>query len=228
MVIDLLVTHTFGRLAGVQALLDVLKTALPESERLETEALKRLAEAHGWPFGEFVAQEQILAEKFQFWLSRFTAYSVVTLLYAVLEVQLNASAERAYVEKKSPFSPGDIKGRGIEASALYLRKLGVYDVGQDQSWPMLCDLRDLRNLIVHRVGVEGKTEQHRKTAEELAAKYSDDIKFPSGLGSVYGEVWISISFCDRFIQAVENVFDRLFDAFGLPPRFSRREPERAG
>jgi hypothetical protein len=228
MVIDFLVTHTFGRLAGVQALLDLLKAALPDSERLENEALRQIAEAQDWPFEEFAVQGHIIAEKFHFWLPRYTAYSVVTLLYGVLEAQLNACAERAYSEKKARFSPSDVRERGIEGSASYLRRVGVYDVRQDEAWPTLCDLRSLRNLIVHRVGAKGDTEQHRKTAERLAAKYRDDITFPNGLGPVYGEVWVSIPLCDRFIVIVEGVFDRVFDSIGLPPRYSRRLDPSAG
>lgn len=222
MVIDLLVAHTFGRLAGVQALLEVLKQALPEAEKLETEALRKMAETQNWPFEEFVTQGQIISEKFHWWLPRLTAYSVLTLLYAVLEAQLNACAERACFEMKAPFGPADIRGRGIEGSALYLRKLGFYDLRQDEAWPTLCDLRELRNLIVHRVGAEGDTEQHRSTAARLARKFEDDIKFPNGLGPFYGEVWVSISLCELWISQVEAVFDRVFNALGVPPRYSKR------
>jgi len=222
MVIDLLVAHTFGRLAGVQAFLDVLRTALPESERLETEALRQIAESQGWAFSEFATEGQIIAEKFHWWLPRFTSYSVLTLLYAVLEVQLNACAERARLEKSAAFAPGGIRGRGIEASALYLRRVGVYDLRQDEAWHMLCDLRDLRNLVVHRVGAEGDTEEHRKTAKRLAARFKEDIKFPDGLGPFYGEVWVSIPLCERWIATVEAVFDRVFGGLGVPPRYSKR------
>ena len=80
-----LVLQTFGRLAGIRSLLEVLDQAIPESEWSENEALKERAEDEKWGFADFDVEQQVLDERFRFWLPRYTAYSVVTLLYAVLE-----------------------------------------------------------------------------------------------------------------------------------------------
>ena len=85
-----LVAQTFGRLAGISALLELLDGSMPESEWAENEELKQRAEEENWEFWEFDVERQVLEERFQFWLPRFTAYSVVTLLYTVVEVQLAA------------------------------------------------------------------------------------------------------------------------------------------
>ncbi len=93
--IDILVLQTFGRLAGISSFLDVLGRALPKSEWSDNEALKQKAEHENWEYSDFDVKRQVLDERFRFWLPRFTAYSVMTLLYTVLETQLAACAKRA-------------------------------------------------------------------------------------------------------------------------------------
>ena len=72
-------------LAGVSALLRILVEAVPEYEKRERTALRELAERQGFDFGEYDVARKILDSRFGFWLPRFAAYSVVTLVYAVLE-----------------------------------------------------------------------------------------------------------------------------------------------
>lgn len=223
-----LVLQTFGRLSGVRAFLDVLDRALPESEWADNEALKQQAEAEDWEFGDFDVERQILDERFQFWLPRFTTYSVVTLLFTVVETQLAACAERACLQKEARFRPTDVRGQGIEAAALYLERVGAYEVRRDSSWQTICDLRDLRHLIVHRAGTKGQSEEHHHTAQRLAKEYSGRIVFPDSDWSWHGEVWISIPLCRDFIDVVEGFFDRVFEALELPPRYKARTANGAG
>lgn len=222
MKLDVLVLQTFGRLAGVREFLKLVDRALPESEWSDNEALKARAELEDWEHDDFDVERQVLDERFQFWLPRFSSYSVVTLLYTVVEVQLASAAQRVAAESKSSFQPTDVRGRGIDAAALYLARLGVLDVRQDPAWRTVSDLRDLRHIIVHRAGTKGQSEEHRRTARRLAGSYKGRIEFPDSDWSWYGEVWISIPVCREFIEAVEGLFDRLFDAMKLPPRYERR------
>ena len=219
---DILVLQTFGRLSGLREFLEHADRALPESEWSENEALRVKAEQEAWEYDDFDVERQILDERFNFWLPRFTAYSVVTLLYTILEVQLASAAQRAAATSKASFQPSDVRGRGIESTALYLTRLGVYDVHHDPAWSSISDLRDLRHLIVHRAGTKGQSEDHRRTAKRLAESYKGRIEFPDGDWSWYGEVWISIPVCRDFLGNVEAFFDRLFDAMQLPPRYQRR------
>jgi hypothetical protein len=228
MKIDTLVLQTFGRLAGVRAFLELLDKAMPESEWHENEALKTSAEEQAWEYADFDVERQILDERFGFWLPRFTSYSVITLLHTVLETQLLAAGSRAHLQKQTLFQPNDVRGRGIDAAALYLSRLGVYDVRQDLAWPTICDLRDLRHLIVHRAGTKGQSDEHRKTAQRLARAYVGRLQFPDSDWTWYGEVWISIPMCRELIVVVEGFFDRVFDAMGLPPRYQRRNAAPSG
>ena len=140
--IDPLRLKTAERLAGVRALLNLLEKAVPEHEERERTALREIAQKQDFGFDEYDVERQILDGRFGFWLPRFAAYSVVTLLYAVLEVQLFECAGRARRRMESPFGPEDIKGRGIEAAATWLTTSGASDVKQDEAWSTLTDLRN--------------------------------------------------------------------------------------
>ena len=162
---DLLQIRAAERLAAVRALLRLLEEAMQHYEERERTALRELAAEQDFDFDEYDIRRQSIDGKFRFWLPRFAAYSVVALLYSVLEVQLHECARRAQHRLKSPFGPNDIKGRGIEAAAEYLTKSDVSDVRHDEAWSTLIDLRDLRNLIAHRAGTSGK--KHEKIVNRL-------------------------------------------------------------
>ena len=98
----------------------------------------------------------------------------------------------------------------------------MYDIRHDAAWQKICDLRDLRHLIVHRAGTKGESEEHRRTAQRLANAYKGGVVFPESEWSWYGEVWVSIRLCRDLIETVEGFFDRVFDALNLPPRYPRR------
>ena len=225
---SVLVLETFGRLSGVRSFVDLLDRSLPESEWNENEELKRKAEDGNWDFADFDVERQALDDRFQFWLPRYTAYSAVTLLYTVLETQLAACARLAATQRTASFQPTDMRGHGIESTVLYLTRVGVFDARADSAWQSICDLRDLRHLIVHRAGTKGQSDEHRKTAQRLAAASGGRIVFPESDWSWYGEVWISIPLCRELIETVEDFFDRVFAALGLPPRFKARAANTAG
>lgn len=223
-----LVAQTFGRLAGISALLELLGRSIPESKWAENEELKRKAEEEGWSYEDFDVERQILEERFKFWLPRFTTYSVVTLLYTVVETQLAACARHAESDRKAQFALTDVRGHGVEAAVLYLTKVGAFNAKHDAAWKTICDLRDLRHLIVHRAGTKGQSEKHRQTARRLANDYPKRIVFPNSDWSWYGEVWISIPLCQEFITTIEEFFDRVFAVLDLPPRFTPPPAEDVG
>ena len=129
---------------------------------------------------------------------------------------------------KAQFALTDVRGRGVEAAVLYLEKVGAFNAKRDAAWKTICDLRDLRHLIVHRAGTKGQSEEHRKTARRLANGYPKRIVFPNSDWSWYGEVWISIPLCQEFITTIEEFFDRVFAALDLPPRFKPPPAEDVG
>ena len=64
MLLSPLVAQTFGRLAGISALLELLGRSIPESKWAENEELKRKAEEEGWKYEDFDVERQILEERF--------------------------------------------------------------------------------------------------------------------------------------------------------------------
>ena len=93
---------------------------------------------------------------------------------------------------------------------MYLKKLKAYDFKQDNEWNMLCDLRDLRNIIAHRMGSKGHPEKQRKRIKHLSEKYPGDLTFADNFWE--DEMWISSSLCRRFTDAVERVLNRVIKA----------------
>ena len=79
---------TAPRIAGVRALLHLLQDAVPEYAEREYSDLKRTAREQGFEAGEYFMERDILEDKFNVWLPRFAAYSVITMLWAVVEAQL--------------------------------------------------------------------------------------------------------------------------------------------
>ena len=223
---DLLEIKTAERLAGVRSLLCLLEQAVPEYGERERAALLEIVQRQGFDFEEYEAERQTLDGRFGFWLPRFAAYSVVTLLYAVLEAQLFECAERAQRRMGSPFGPKDIKGHGIEAAATWLTKSGALDVKQGETWSTLTDLRELRNLIAHRVGTSGRIEEHRKTVARLLQKYRGHLEVEKTPMDWWSEVWISMDLCRRFTDEVEGFLGRVLSAVNRLPRSEvSKEPE---
>ena len=102
---DLLEIESAERLAAVRALLQLLDEAIPEYEDRERTSLRELVAKRNLDFDEYDIKRQILDNRFRFWLPRFAAYSVLTLLYSVLEVQLHGCARRVQKNLESPFGP---------------------------------------------------------------------------------------------------------------------------
>jgi len=217
--IDFLVLETFQRLFGVLSLCNLLDKTIPEAELEETTALREMAEGGGWDYGEYQGELQGLEAKFRHWMPRLSAYSVVILLYSVLETQLAAYAERLGRSKKSAFRLKDAKGKGIEQAKLFLLRVSAIDIGSDPSWERLTHLQKLRNFIVHQGGKLDESEEQRQTVYQLLRSYKGKLAFPEE-GKLYGfgEIWVSMPLCRMFIQEVEGFFERLFKAAGFPDR----------
>ena len=217
--INALVLETFQRLFGVTAFLEVVDKAIPQAEWHEREDLRRLAEEENWDFGDYDVQSQVLDEKFGHWLPRLAAYSLIMLLDSIVETQLFAFAERLGRKKGSNFQVKDMKGRGLEPAALYVKRVAPeLDVGKDPAWEDIRNLEKLRNIIVHRGGTRGKSEEQQKQTRELVQAYPGKLLLPVTADTIYGEIWVSLSLCRDFAAKIEDFFKRVFKAAGLPDR----------
>jgi hypothetical protein len=185
---------------------------IPEVEQQERQVLKKMAAEHGWDFGDYDVERQILDEKFGRWIPTLASYAVVILLYSVVETQLNALAERVGVMHNSRFRLKDVAGRGIERAALYLKRAAALEIKDDSAWPHLLNLQALRNVIAHSggrvVGLDGNQKR------SLTAAYPGDLHFQEH-GETRQEIRISMILCRTLAQHTEEFFERIFKAAGL-------------
>jgi hypothetical protein len=212
--IDPLVAETLDRLVGMTAFLEAMDKAIPEVEWQEREALKEMADAQNWDFGDFSVERQMLDEKFGRWIPTLAAYSVVILLHSAVEAQMDSFAERVGSAQGSTFGLHDTAGRGIERAALYLKKVAGLSVKDDPAWPHLQNMQKLRNVIAHRSGKWAGTDAER---ERLLLAYPGKLGFRDR-SLTRQELWISMNLCREFAQHTEGFFKRIFQTAGLPDK----------
>ncbi len=184
---------------------------MSEFDKRENNELLRLAQDLNFDASEYFMERQILDDKFQVWLPRYAAYSIILLLHTVLEVQLSACARYAAKRANADF-PQKKKGSGVRAAVNYLADLNVHDATRDDEWTLVEDLCKLRNIIAHRAGTKGHAKKHQRVATELAAKHGNDLTFPDPNKDWPQEAWVSLPFCNRCADAVEALLEKVVAA----------------
>jgi hypothetical protein len=212
-----LVIETFGRLHGALAFLETMNAGIPALEEKQHRYLEQLAKDGGWDYGDYTAERDTLDHDFHTWIPIFVAYSVTVLLYSIVETQLCAFAEYVGKNSGSKLRVEDMAGKGIERSALYLKRGLSIDVKTDPAWSRLKDLQSLRNIIVHRGGKPSQSQEHQKAMDSLIGKYPKalDLRNTNGF---HEQIWMSMSLCRDFAQHIGECFERVFVASGLPNR----------
>lgn len=102
------------------------------------------------------------------------------------------------------FTPDDMRGSGIEAYATYLAKSEVYNAKGDEAWPLMRDLRDLRNLIVHGAG----TPSRQSTVNRLKQNLKEGFEYSREKSNWWNEIWVSLELCQQFTVEVEEFAER--------------------
>jgi len=111
----------------------------------------------------------------------------------------------------------DMAGKGIDRSALYLKRGLSIDVTTDLAWSRLRDLKSLRDIIVHRGGKSGESQEHQKTVDSLIGKYPEALELRNTDG-FHEQIWMSMNLCRDLAQHISDFFERVFLASGLPNR----------
>jgi hypothetical protein len=176
------------------------------------------AKEGGWESDDYFAERNILDQTFETWIPIFAAYSVTVLLYSIVETQLCAFAEYVGKNSGSNLRVKDMAGKGIERSALYLKRgLSIIDVTADPVWGRLRDLQSLRDIIVHRGGKRGESQEHQRAMDSLIGKYPGALELRNTDG-FHKQIWMSLNLCRDFAQNISEFFERVFKASGLPNR----------
>lgn len=180
-------TITTGeRLSGVKDLLELLQGALPVFEERALLELSEDASRLRYEAAEYFLERDILHAKYKEYLPRFAAFAVVTVLHAVLEVQLHECVLHV-CRRTGAIRPRPSK-RGNHVR-FYLRWLeqhaGVTPI-QRSDRNKLDHLRQLRNNIAHKLGRRSEDGDHYGSAS---------------LESV------PLASCEDYIALVERVLD---------------------
>ena len=108
MSINFFALRVFSELFEVSAFIEMFDNTLPASECRADEALRQLAEEEQWDFNEYQVERDQLAANYRLSFPRLAAYSVVVILYSVVETRLLAIAER--IGRDSAFRVQDMGG----------------------------------------------------------------------------------------------------------------------
>jgi hypothetical protein len=220
---NFLAGDTFARLEGVQALIEHAANSIPEMERQAQEALKDLAENEDWDFGDYSVEKYILESNYGHWVPKYAGYSSLVLLCSIVETQLLACAEHIVEDRNFAFRTREIKGSALESPVRVISALTSVNAAKDVAWPHLKDLQSLRNIIVHRGGVRGNTEQHQNEFDELLVRHPDRISKIHDMWSG-DSLWIPMRTCQFFALEIRQFFKRLFENLGLPSKGVTHEP----
>lgn len=206
---------------GMKAFLDRIGPAVSETAALEAaDELKKRAESEGWEADEYFGADDVLREQFEHWLPKISAYSVIILLHSLVETQLDAYARRLRRERDLVLELRDIHGRGFEQAKTYITKVARLEIAADLGWHELSNLQKIRNIIVHRRGLEGDLADQQKMVRRLLKEYPKDLSLraPEALGLVNKngqELVATFRLCSHFLNEIEAFFARLCQAAGF-------------
>ena len=207
---EAVVFDTLGWIWGIRSCIDEIKRSLPEAEKRERVSLERIAGEFGWDYESYSEKESGIDSKFEYWIPRIAAYSIIALLHALLETQLRALADRLCKMRGESLKPKDMHGDPVQKSKVYLTKVVGLRVGEHPAWQKLQDLEKLRHVIVHRRGLIPTDNRERKKMQKVIDKY------PGQLSEHGGELRISLDLCSHFLNSIEDFFRQLFRESGLP------------
>jgi hypothetical protein len=112
--------------------------------------------------------------------------SALITLYSFFEHELEGLCDLYKAEKGFDIDVSDMRSKGIDRAALYLRKVARLDVHQaSQEWIAIKNIQVLRNLVVHRNGQVSESRdkplvQFVKAVSTLTWKPGGEIVFESG------------------------------------------------
>ena len=192
-----------GRVVGTRAFVAALDAAVPQAHLAAGSALRAWAEAQGLDAAEYFSERDVLEEQHKWWVPRLAAYSAIVAVHSLVEAELFACADRLRAGLKSP------KRRGLDrARASFMRATAV-DVTEDDTWPDMLRLEELRNIVVHRGGNVEQSDNDRKVVARLQKVYDSKLWLVKR-SQLHGEyVHVTPTLCTEFAEKAEVLFRRL-------------------
>lgn len=212
---NLFVMDTFARLQGVETFLQALREGMPTLKESALRNLEQRATEGQWDYGDFATEESIIAGHFETWVPAFAAYSIIILLYSIIETQLSAFADHVGCSRGSNLRVKDMSRKGIDQSAKYMKLILSIDLKDDPDWGMLKDLQRFRNFIAHRNGK--RDPGSNGDFDEFVGRYKGaEFRKVDGFGYC-DQIWISLDICSRFVNSAQRLFNRVFKIANLAP-----------
>ena len=90
-----------------------------------------------------------LQDIFEYYYPNLERRSLLIILFSFLERQLDQLCHLFADEKKISIGLGDLRGKGIDRSRLYLQKVIGLPLGSSLIWQEIKRLQRVRNLVVH-------------------------------------------------------------------------------
>jgi hypothetical protein len=206
---------TLGWISSVRAYLEEIETIMPSAKHRAINHLSETAKRESWDAATFELETAILESNFDDHFPRLLRYSIVTLLHTVVETQMFRLADYLRRKQGLALTVKDFRGTGIKRTKLYLHKVVGLNVADDPAWKKLCDLNDLRDIIVHRGGLQGPNKNQQKEVRRLINEYNGGLSLLGPEESPDSEIEVSLDFCRCFLDTIEQFFRRLFQKAGM-------------
>jgi len=174
-------------------------------------------------YGEFSLLEDQHEITYDMFFANFFRYSVVVLVYLILEDHLNKFCLALYKEKKLSKPPP--KRGSIYKYERYIQRVHL---SYDQSvWDFISDLRYIRNCIVHASGNVSRREPEERSELDTIVKKDIGIHIggelaPYRLKPLYlddDSIIVEPRYCETIINSLTTLFETLCKAAGLQLEF---------
>jgi hypothetical protein len=209
------VIGTKAWLHGLEDYLQKISALMKVHHPLDAEELKRTAEDSGLPWEDYDSKRQELDSQYLFTFPRILSFSMITLLYTVLERRLTVLADYLRWRDGHALRLVEFRGDLLRRSATYYRKVLNIRLTDDPAWPELRDLEFLRHCIVHKGGVIGTDKESRSRLAGLQARFSSALTLFEGLGQSDAEIDLKAEVCAHYIHQTIEFFDRTMKRAGL-------------
>jgi len=117
---------------------------------------------------------------------------------------------------------GNRDGKGVDRSVNYLEHVLLIHVTTHPAWSHLKDLQSLRNILVHRSGKPGESQEVRslitRCPQALELRKADGLR---------EQIWMSMNLCRDFVEDIGGFFERVFKACGCRTGICNSTAERS-
>jgi hypothetical protein len=213
MIIDFFVLETFARLNSLGSFLSILISAIPAAEHQSLSDLAKRAQEGDWPYETYSEEKYLLEEDFKWLMPKLTSYSVISMLYTVVETQLLGFCLELKGRRTERLEVEDLAGKGIDRSASYLELVIGIPIRQKPQWSSLKEFQLLRNTILHQHGRIHEHDGNSKKLEHLFKKYPGVAPegYPDHTDS---SLIVPFDLCQLFLKQIRDLFTSVFKDVG--------------